>query len=166
MTIRPTHTRTRMHALTSTHIHKHTHMHGSIRHDDACGPGRKSFPDEISLRILHRIQTMSSLTQILARYGGFVLSNLNDTPYCAYDYEKFFMTKLQPFRLHIPRLQRFNQLKRGRTDLTGRLREGLSSAAATEDNVSAVRLEIETDKIVTYQQIQNMRSATKQDTPS
>ncbi|GBP87277.1 hypothetical protein EVAR_64186_1 [Eumeta japonica] len=43
--------------------------------------------------------------------------------------------------------------KRGRFNLTGDLREVRPSMATAKDNVSAVRLIIETDKRVTYQQI-------------
>ncbi|GBP22631.1 hypothetical protein EVAR_13911_1 [Eumeta japonica] len=43
--------------------------------------------------------------------------------------------------------------KRGRTNLTDNLCEERSSLATTEDNISAVRLMIETDKRVSYQQI-------------
>lgn len=47
----------------------------------------------------------------------------------------------------------FNELKRGRTNITDDLREGRPSTATTEDKISAVRRMKETDKIVTYQQI-------------
>ncbi|GBP74905.1 hypothetical protein EVAR_36090_1 [Eumeta japonica] len=40
--------------------------------------------------------------------------------------------------------------KRGSTKLTDDLREGRSSAATTEDDISAVRLMIEPDKKVTF----------------
>ncbi|GBP11060.1 hypothetical protein EVAR_79734_1 [Eumeta japonica] len=43
--------------------------------------------------------------------------------------------------------------KRGRTNLTDYLREGRPSMVTTEDNISAVRLMIEADKRMTYQQI-------------
>ncbi|GBP90156.1 hypothetical protein EVAR_65407_1 [Eumeta japonica] len=46
--------------------------------------------------------------------------------------------------------QFFNEFKGGRTDLTDDLR---LSTATTEDNVTTVRLTIETEKIETYQQI-------------
>ncbi|GBP53495.1 hypothetical protein EVAR_49682_1 [Eumeta japonica] len=45
----------------------------------------------------------------------------------------------------------FNEFERGRTNLTDDLREGRSSTATTEDNISAVWFLIETDKIVSYQ---------------
>ncbi|GBP18631.1 Putative uncharacterized protein FLJ37770 [Eumeta japonica] len=48
----------------------------------------------------------------------------------------------------------FNGFKRGRTNLTDDLREGGPSTAITEDTIGAVQLMIETDKRVTYQQIQ------------
>ncbi|GBP27602.1 Putative uncharacterized protein FLJ37770 [Eumeta japonica] len=48
---------------------------------------------------------------------------------------------------------RFNEFKRGRTDLTDDLREGRLSTATTEDNISAVRLMIETFKRVIWRQI-------------
>ncbi|GBP34499.1 hypothetical protein EVAR_29894_1 [Eumeta japonica] len=48
---------------------------------------------------------------------------------------------------------RLNYFKRGRTNLTDDVREGRSSTVMTEHNISAVRLMIETDKKVTYQQI-------------
>ncbi|GBP06789.1 hypothetical protein EVAR_92713_1 [Eumeta japonica] len=47
----------------------------------------------------------------------------------------------------------FNEFTRGHTNLTDDLRDGPPSKATTEDDVSAVRLMIETDKSVTYQQI-------------
>ncbi|GBP28392.1 hypothetical protein EVAR_102965_1 [Eumeta japonica] len=43
--------------------------------------------------------------------------------------------------------------QRGRTNLTDDLPEGLPSTATTEDNINAVRLMMDTDKRVTYQQI-------------
>ncbi|GBP59143.1 hypothetical protein EVAR_44383_1 [Eumeta japonica] len=48
----------------------------------------------------------------------------------------------------------FNEFKRSRINLTDDLREGRRCTATTEDDISAVRLMIETDKRVTYQQIQ------------
>ncbi|GBP76725.1 hypothetical protein EVAR_11832_1 [Eumeta japonica] len=47
----------------------------------------------------------------------------------------------------------FILLKRGPTNLTDDLRRGHLSMVTTEDNISAVRPMIETDKRVTYQQL-------------
>ncbi|GBP56894.1 Putative uncharacterized protein FLJ37770 [Eumeta japonica] len=46
-----------------------------------------------------------------------------------------------------------NEFKFGHTNLTDDLRAGRPSTAATEDDISAVRLMIEIDKRVSYQQI-------------
>ncbi|GBP81408.1 Putative uncharacterized protein FLJ37770 [Eumeta japonica] len=46
-----------------------------------------------------------------------------------------------------------NELRRGRTKVTDDLREGRPPTATTEDDVSAVRLVVETDKRVTYRQM-------------
>ncbi|GBP48540.1 hypothetical protein EVAR_38512_1 [Eumeta japonica] len=46
-----------------------------------------------------------------------------------------------------------NEFKRGRTDPTDDLLEERPSTTTTEDNANAVRLKIETDQRVTYQQI-------------
>ncbi|GBP58972.1 hypothetical protein EVAR_97347_1 [Eumeta japonica] len=58
----------------------------------------------------------------------------------------------RPFVMKFHLLPLFNEFKRGRTDLTEDLREGRPSTATTDDNVSALRLMIETDRRVTYQQ--------------
>ncbi|GBP05664.1 hypothetical protein EVAR_5014_1 [Eumeta japonica] len=47
----------------------------------------------------------------------------------------------------------FNEFTRGFTNLTDDAREGRPSTAMTEDKDIALRLMIETDKRVTYQQI-------------
>ncbi|GBP47860.1 hypothetical protein EVAR_43552_1 [Eumeta japonica] len=47
----------------------------------------------------------------------------------------------------------FNEFKRGRTNLIDELCKGRPSMGTTEDDISAVRLMIETDKRVTYQHI-------------
>ncbi|GBP37906.1 Putative uncharacterized protein FLJ37770 [Eumeta japonica] len=52
----------------------------------------------------------------------------------------------------------FNEFKRGRTNLTDDLRQGRPFMATIEDNISAVRLMIKTDKRVTYQQIRTSLS--------
>ncbi|GBP48281.1 hypothetical protein EVAR_43001_1 [Eumeta japonica] len=46
-----------------------------------------------------------------------------------------------------------NEFKRGHTNLPDDLREARSSTTMTEDNINAMRLMIETDKKVTFQQI-------------
>ncbi|GBP51626.1 hypothetical protein EVAR_96222_1 [Eumeta japonica] len=51
-----------------------------------------------------------------------------------------------------------NEFKRGRNNLTDDLREGCSSIATIEDNISAVRFMIKTDKTVTYPQIRTSLS--------
>ncbi|GBP73494.1 hypothetical protein EVAR_29387_1 [Eumeta japonica] len=45
------------------------------------------------------------------------------------------------------------QFKHGRNNLTDDLRDGHPSTATAKDNISVVRLTIETDKRITYQQI-------------
>ncbi|GBP77557.1 hypothetical protein EVAR_99126_1 [Eumeta japonica] len=60
--------------------------------------------------------------------------------------------KVRSPRSEIKRLR----FERCRTNLTDDLREGRSSTATTDDDIRAVRLMIETDKRVTYQQLHKM----------